>query len=133
MVMNTSSDSTPTTRENENDGNSSDSHYLDTRIKISELKVEHFMTKNPVVAHSNVNLPGAIDIMTTKGIGNLVVIENEEPIGIFTEREILSYLFTHKQVPSHILLRDIDLQPFCSVSPTATVLSAAKKNDLNEV
>jgi CBS domain-containing protein len=85
------------------------------------------MTKNPVVAHSNVNLPGAIDIMTTKSIGNLIVIENEEPVGVFTEREILSCLYSHKQVPSHILLRDIKLQPFCSVSPTASVLSAAKK------
>lgn len=96
-------------------------------IKMNELKVEHFMTKSPVIAHSNVNFPGGVDIMTAKGIGNLVVIENGIPIGILTEREILRYLSSSGKIPTDKLLRDIELQPFCKVNPRCTVLEAAKK------
>ena len=96
-------------------------------IKMNELKVEHFMTKSPVIAHSNVNFPGGVDIMTAKGIGNLVVIENGIPIGILTEREILRYLSSNGKIPTDKLLRDIELQHFCKVNPRCTVLEGAKK------
>jgi len=95
--------------------------------KMSELRVEHFMTKNPVMAHSNVNFPGGIDIMTTNGISNLIVMENMKPIGILTEREILHYLTTYRMVPAEKKLKDINLQPFCEANPDTSVLDAARK------
>jgi CBS domain-containing protein len=80
--------------ENNNDISPSDTRYrYDRGTGINELKVEHFMTKNPVIAHSNANFAGGVGIMTTNGISNLVVTENKEPIGILTEREILHYLY----------------------------------------
>src|SRR5689334_4757238 len=85
----------------------SGSTYFHSGIKMSELKVEHFMSKNPVTAHSNVNFPGGVDIMTAKGISNLIVIENGKPIGILTEREILSYLSSTGEIPTDKLLGDI--------------------------
>ena len=63
--------------------------YHSRNIGIKELKIEHYMTKNPIVAHSVVNFPGGVDVMTTNNISNLVVAENRKPIGILTEREIL--------------------------------------------
>lgn len=96
-------------------------------IKMNELKVEHFMTKNPVIAHSNVNFPGGVDIMTAKGIGNLIVVDNGKPIGILTEREILHSLSNDRKIPTDKLLSDIELQPFCKVNPRCTVLEAAKR------
>jgi CBS domain-containing protein len=95
--------------------------------KMSELRVEHFMTKNPVMAHSNVNFPGGIDIMTTNSISNLIVIENMKPIGILTEREILHYLTTYRLVPAEKKLKDISLQPFCEANPDTSILDAARK------
>lgn len=94
---------------------------------MSDLRVEHFMTKNPVMAHSNVNFPGGIDIMTTNGISNLIVTENMKPIGILTEREILHYLTTYRVVPADKKLKDINLQPFCEANPDTSVLDAARK------
>jgi CBS domain-containing protein len=104
-----------------------DSNDFQTGIRMDELKVEYFMSKNPVTAHSNVNFPGAIDIMTTKGIGNLIVVENKEPIGIFTEREILYYLSQYGKLHTEKLLGDIELQSFCRVNMESTVLEAANK------
>ena len=101
--------------------------YHPRDIGINELKVEHFMTKNPVMARSNVNLPGGVDIMTTDNISNLVVVENRKPIGILTEREVLHYLTNYKTIPADKLLKDIALQPFCIVNLKTTLLEAAKK------
>jgi CBS domain-containing protein len=101
--------------------------YHPREIGINELKVEHFMTKNPVIAHSNVNFPGGVDIMTTNNISNLVVVENRKPIGILTEREVLHYLTNYKTIPADKLLKDIVLQPFCIVNLKTTLLEAAKK------
>lgn len=96
-------------------------------IGINELKVEHFMTNNPVMARSNVNLPGGVDIMTTNNISNLVVVENRKPTGVLTEREVLHYLTNYRTIPADKLLKDIVLQPFCTVDLKTTLLDAAKK------
>jgi CBS domain-containing protein len=116
------------TSENNNNISLSDTRYrYDRGTGIDELKVEHFMTKNPVIAHSNANFAGGVGIMTTNGISNLIVMENKEPIGILTEREILHYLSTDREIPTYKLLKDIKLQPFCKVNLSATILDAARK------
>jgi CBS domain-containing protein len=113
---------------NDNDSrNSRGAKYHPRSIGIKELKVEHFMTKNPVMARSNVNLPGGVDIMTTNNISNLVVIENRKPIGVLTEREVLHYLTNYRTIPTDKLLKEIVLQPFCMVDLKARLLDAAKK------
>jgi CBS domain-containing protein len=101
--------------------------YHSRDIGIKELKVEHFMTKNPIVARSVVNFPGGVDVMTTNNISNLVVVENRKPIGILTEREILRYLTNYKTIPSGRLLKDVVLQPFYKVNLNTMLLEAARK------
>lgn len=101
--------------------------YHSRDIGIKELKVEHFMTKNPIVARSVVNFPGGVDVMTTNNISNLVVVENRKPIGILTEREILHYLTNYKTIPSDRLLKDVVLQSFCKVNLDTMLLEAARK------
>ncbi|HZD33690.1 MAG TPA: CBS domain-containing protein [Nitrososphaeraceae archaeon] len=101
--------------------------YHPRTIGINELKVEHFMSKNPVMTRSNVNLPGGVDVMTTNNISNLVVVENRKPIGVLTEREVLRYLANYRIIPADRLLKDVALQPFCIMNLKATLLGAAKK------
>jgi CBS domain-containing protein len=101
--------------------------YHSRDIGIKELKVEQFMTKNPIAARSIVNFPGGVDIMTTNNISNLVVVENRKPIGILTEREILHYLTTYKAIPADRLLKDVVLQHFCKVNLNTSLLEASKK------
>ena len=113
--------------DNNDNGSIRGAKYHSRSIGIKELKVEHFMTKNPVMARSNVNLPGGVDIMTTNNISNLVVIENRKPIGVLTEREVLHYLTNYRTIPTDKLLKEIVLQPFCVVDLKARLLEAAKK------
>jgi len=112
---------------NDNNGSIPGDKYHPRTIGINELRVEQFMTKKPIMARSNVNLPGGVDIMTTNNISNLVVVENRKPVGVLTEREVLHYLINYRTVPADKLLKDIVLQPFCTVNLKTTLLEAAKK------
>lgn len=112
---------------NDNNGSIPGDKYHPRTIGINELRVEQFMTKKPIMARSNVNLPGGVDIMTTNNISNLVVVENRKPVGVLTEREVLHYLINYRTVPADKLQKDIVLQPFCTVHLKTTLLEAAKK------
>ena len=43
------------------------------QIPISDLKIKHYMTRNPVTVNSNVNFPGGVAVMVIKGIGTAVM------------------------------------------------------------
>ena len=101
------------------------------QIPIGDLKVKHYMTINPVRVNSNVNFPGGVAVMVIKGIGNLIVTQNQLPIGILSEREIINHLSQHKEIPS-ILLANMVIQPFLIVHPNTTVLESSKNNDSKE-
>ena len=95
------------------------------QIPIRDLKVKHYMTTNPIRVNSDVNFPGGVAIMAIKGIGNLIVTQNQLPIGILSEREILDYLSSDREIPS-ILLANMVIQQFLIVHPNTTVLKAAR-------
>ena len=96
------------------------------QIPIGDLKVKHYMTTNPVRVNSNVNFPGGIAVMVIKGISNLIVTQNQLPIGILSEREIINHLSQHKEIPS-ILLANMVIQSFLIVHPNTTVLEQHEK------
>jgi CBS domain-containing protein len=95
------------------------------QIPISDLKVKHYMTTNPVTINSNVNFAGGIAVMVIKGIGNLIVKRNQRAVGILTEREIIQHLSYYKEIPNK-LLDNMVLQPFFTVHPNTLVLHAAR-------
>lgn len=89
------------------------------------LKVAEYMTPNPITVPSDITFTDAVTRMAGKGIGNLIVVENEKPVGILTEREILQYLSQWLRIPDR-LLAYVRVQPFEAVKPDITILDAAK-------
>jgi CBS domain-containing protein len=81
-----------------------------------ELKVAEYMTPNPIIVQSDITFTEAVTKMAGKGIGNLIVVENEKPVGILTEREILQYLSQWLRIPNR-LLEYVRVQPFETVKP----------------
>ena len=59
------------------------------------------MTANPITIQTVARFPEATAIMASKGIGNLVVTENNNKsvVGLITEREILQYLSMNREIP----------------------------------
>ena len=90
-----------------------------------ELKVAEYMTPNPIIVQSDITFTEAVTKMAGKGIGNLIIVENEKPVGILTEREILQYLSQWLRIPNR-LLEYVRVRPFETVKPHTTLLDAAK-------
>src|SRR3990172_6367693 len=94
-------------------------------LKTVNLKVEDFMTTAPIAVDHKVSFPVAVSLMANKGIGNLIIKEDNKPSGILTEREILSYLVREGEIPIESM-KDILTQSFVSISPKDSVSDAAK-------
>ena len=91
-----------------------------------QLKVEDYMTPNPISVKPSLNLKDAISIMAKKKIGNVIVNDGKgNPSSILTEREILTYLVKDGGIPD-IKMKDVQTKPFAIVSPDDLVLDAAK-------
>jgi CBS domain-containing protein len=54
------------------------------------VKVDDFMTKEVVTADEETTVVSIAKIMGEKRIGSVIVTSNEEPFGIFTERDLLT-------------------------------------------
>lgn len=92
----------------------------------NQLIVQNYMTPNPITVSPDIYTTAAIAIMASKGIGNLVVVEDlAGPVGILTEREIIQYLSLNGQI-SNLPLKDVlPYQSFNSVTPDTTIFDAA--------
>jgi len=95
------------------------------KMEMRELKVADYMTPNPVTVQSEVTFPNAITIMASKRIGNLIVIENDKPAGLLTEREILQYLVLNREVPDKPI-KNVITRSFTRITLDTSILDAAK-------
>lgn len=98
---------------------------MNIEAQTHELKVGEYMTPNPITVLSDITFADAATMMANKLIGNLVVVENEKPVGILTEREIIQYLSQWLKIPNR-LLEYVRVQPFEAVKPDTTIFEAAK-------
>lgn len=88
--------------------------------------VRNYMTSQLVAVSSETNFDDGVFLMGEKGIGNLPVVENNRPVGILTERQILYYLATSGGIPNKPM-KEITLQTFTSIQSDTGVLEAARK------
>ena len=90
------------------------------------MKVSEVMTKKVVTVGPHYNVADVASLMDAKGIGSVIVLEEERVLGILTERDILKVIGAGedpKNVAAHEALTD-DLY---TIAPDASVDEAARK------
>lgn len=90
-----------------------------------ELNVSAYMTKNPITVSQNVSFFNAVTKMYKNVIGNLIVINDDEVIGLLSERQILQYLVTEKIIHDKPMSH-VATSMFTKISPDTSLLDAAK-------
>jgi CBS domain-containing protein len=63
----------------------------------------------------------AARLMNQSGIGGVVVVEDEDVVGIFTERDILRRVVAERRDPGTTLIRDVMTSPVITCRPEAKV------------
>ena len=71
--------------------------------------------------HPDDTVLDAIKLLAQKDIGALIVIENDKPVGIFTERDYARKVYLRGKSSLDTAVREIMVAPVICVSPDQTV------------
>jgi CBS domain-containing protein len=91
-----------------------------------EVQVESFMSKNLVRAFSDSNVLKAVHLMVDHNIGSIVVEDQEGPIGLFTERDLISKVLGRGRSVNEPVLLEVTTEHFETLKRDATLVDAAK-------
>lgn len=94
-------------------------------VKTSVL-VKEAMKYNPVVVSPMISVLEAAQLMKKHRIGNVIVVENKQPIGILTESDILKKIVAENKKPAEILVDDVMSTPIIVIEPYVSVEEAMK-------
>ncbi|MBC7110358.1 MAG: CBS domain-containing protein, partial [Archaeoglobi archaeon] len=90
------------------------------------VPVREIMTRNVVSASPETDLVSAAKEMARRRVGSIVVTENGVPVGIVTERDIVTKVVAEGRSPSEVKLKDIMSSPLITVEPNEDIREAAK-------
>ena len=88
------------------------------------LKVEDVMVKEVFTIEAESAVNEAVTIMSTREIGCLVVVHNEVPVGIVTERDMLKRVLLAAKDPEKTKVSQIMSTPLISGEPEMSVQAA---------
>jgi len=88
--------------------------------------VKDIMTKDVVTIDGDKKVLDAARIMKDRHIGCLIVTLGKVPIGIITERDLVSRVLAEPFDPSKVLVKDIMTTPIFTISSEETLEKAAE-------
>jgi CBS domain-containing protein len=88
------------------------------------VKIKDVMVKNVITITKEKTAYDAAAIMKDNGIGSLVVVEKDYPVGIVTERDLCIKVIAKKLNPENVLVKGI---------MTKTIITAFEDDDFDEV
>jgi len=94
---------------------------------VREIYVREIMTSSPVTCSPGITARQAALIMKKKGVGSLVVIEEEEPVGILTEKDLVGKVIAEDRKPSKVKVETIMTAPLIVTSPDVSLAEAADR------
>ena len=89
-------------------------------------KVKDVMTKKVITIESNKTVSEAAALMAENDVANLIVMDNNMPIGIVTERDFVRRVMA-KNKPSKTKISEIMSTPLRVIDPDAPLKEAARR------
>ncbi len=90
------------------------------------IPVVEIMSKSPVIISPEDDVRKAGDLMRSRDVGSLLVVSEGKPIGIVTEKDLVTKVVAEDKKPSEVKVRDVMTSPVVTVGPYQEVLEAAK-------
>ncbi|MFQ6075083.1 MAG: cyclic nucleotide-binding/CBS domain-containing protein [Candidatus Bathyarchaeia archaeon] len=89
-------------------------------------QVGEIMSREVVTINPEATMDEAARIMGEKHIGSLIVVKEGEPVGIVTERDLLSHVLACGRDPKRVKVGGVMSSPLITISPTAQIKEAAQ-------
>jgi signal-transduction protein with cAMP-binding, CBS, and nucleotidyltransferase domain len=84
------------------------------------------MSTKPITVDPTTPIRQIAEIMAKKNIGSIIVTENEKPIGVVTERDIVTRVIAKGLDPEKTTVREIMSQPLITVTPDTDLSEAMR-------
>jgi CBS domain-containing protein len=94
---------------------------LEMMVTVSDL-----MTKKALTIDTQGTVFEAAQLMSQKGVGDLIVVDKDMPVGIVTERDFVRRIVA-KARPFDTKVSDVMSKPLITISPDASLKEAARK------
>jgi CBS domain-containing protein len=88
--------------------------------------VKSLMTKKALTIESQKTVFEAAQLMSQKEVGDLIVVDNEMPVGIITERDFVRRIMA-KGRTLDTKVSDVMSMPLVTIGPEASLKEAARK------
>ena len=95
-------------------------------------KVKDFMAKYVLAIDKDKTVFEAAELMTQKGVGDILVLDGEIPRGIVTERDFVRRVIA-KRKPLDTKISDIMTKPLITIGPEASLNVAARRMVNNKI
>jgi len=86
-----------------------------------EIIVKEAMKTNLVMVEPSTTVLEAAKIMKKRKIGNVIIVENKQPIGILTESDILKKVVAEGKNVNEVLVKDVMTTPIVVIDPYVTL------------
>lgn len=93
---------------------------FETKVPLREI-----MVRDPAALELGANVAKAAKTMCKEGVGSVIILEHNKPIGIVTEEDINCKVVAKDLKPSSVRVNDIMSTPLITVSADETVGCAA--------
>ncbi|HIQ30213.1 MAG TPA: CBS domain-containing protein [Candidatus Caldiarchaeum subterraneum] len=90
-----------------------------------EVHVREIAKKPVITVDSGRTAEEAAKLMVENNIGGIIVMENEKPVGIVTERDFLKKIIAKDLKPSEIKIKDIMSSPLITIDVDTSIAEAA--------
>jgi CBS domain-containing protein len=97
------------------------------------VSVEDFMTKKVVTIESSRTILEAARMLADRGVGSLVVVERGKPVGIVTDRDVLTRAVVKGLDLGKEPVSSIMSKPLITVRPETSILEAIELMDRHSV
>ncbi len=92
----------------------------------TDIPVKEVMTKVVCTVRRKDSVHNLAKKMVEHGVGSAVVIENGTPVGIVTEKDLISKVVARNKVPSKVLVEEVMSQPIITIKPETSLREAAR-------
>lgn len=95
--------------------------------EVREILVREVMSTHPRTGRPSMTVKEAADLMLHEGVGSLVILEDDEPVGILTERDMLYKVLATGKSPKSTKVKEVMSTPVITTSPGSNISIAAER------
>ena len=90
------------------------------------IRMRDVMVKQVITTRKDSTVEEAVKLMNEREIGCLIVTENDRPIGILTERDLLKRILVKSKDLKGMKVQDVMSMPLISVEPNVQIGDASR-------